>query len=122
MVDPVVPLGRVVEGTTKTFTFEIADNGVGFQPEEIYLSIWDIGSGTTVMAETNLTPIANYVTSVGATTIRLTAANNALINTFLTKVAETHRIMCRWIWSSGTKSGKALFDLAVDPQTKTADA
>ena len=116
-LEPTTYLGRVIEGTSKSFTFTIAHNGTGFQPEALFLSIWDKETGAVILAETALTPIGTYVTGAGVATIFLSTAHNALVNTYLRKETEIHRVMARWTWTSsaGAEAGKAMFDIKVDP-------
>jgi len=122
--DVVLGLGRIVAGTSKSFSFTIQENLTPFVPTNLFITIYDEATGQIVNTknEFELTPVGDYVNVSGLATVPLSPADNTLLNTLLKPVAEVHRIRMRWTWSGGTKVGKGLAYLTVEPQDKERDA
>lgn len=90
-------------------------DGTGLQPDQLYFSLWDVASGTTINSRLNieLTPVGNYVDASGNLTHKLTRADNVMIDS--TKKKEVHRLRYYWIYNSTTDKGSAIVDFEVGP-------
>lgn len=101
-------LGLVYEAASGLVrgTFKDVATDIGLQPATLNVKVYDRDTGTVLRADAALTPVSTYVTSAGALTFYLTAADNAIITAG--KDSEIHVILFTWTWTAqaATQTGK----------------
>jgi hypothetical protein len=125
MSHDVTSLGRIDEGET----CQIGGNADAILTDEtgtavpaasltaFTVTVYDVATGTVIVNARNvLNANGGTVTSGGLWSIRLEAADNALLNQ--ARATEVHRVYLEWTWSGGTRKGRQEYDLTVDNLTK----
>lgn len=127
MSHDVTSLGRIDEGET----CQIGGNADAILTDEtgtpipaasltaFTVTVYDVATGTVLVAPRNvLNAGGGTVGTDGRWTIRLDAADNALLNQ--ARRTETHRVYLEWTWSGGARKGRQEFDLTIDNLQKVS--
>lgn len=91
----------IYEGATGLITGILKDTGtgLGLQPQTLSVLIYDRDSGTVILTDTPLAPVATYVDAGGNLIYYISAANNTILDNV--KQQEIHVARFTWTWTAG---------------------
>jgi len=91
-----------LEGTTPSIEFDIVDpeTGVGFQPQDLRLTLWNAKDGAIVNGRSG-SVILTSVDAQGHVKFWLTAADMAILDA--TMITEVRRALFTWSWLNGER-------------------
>lgn len=120
-MDPINDLGTTIAGATGVISFTILESGSPLVPTNLWVTIYDEESGTSILTKTALSPVGTYVNGSGVLTYQVALSHSGLVSTDLEPKAEFHRFLFEWDWLSGARVGKWLGRIRVEPDTKQPD-
>lgn len=126
MTDRVVVKKPVFQGTTPRITFTIKDeDGIGFQPETLVLSIYDYDDSVdpptdSLINSRNDVDVLAACDSGGNVAYWLTAADTDLdVPDRETAICPQRRLLFVWTWDAGAKVGAHEIIIPIRPNRET---
>lgn len=135
-MDPIFVIKkRILQGTTPKLTFQVLDDAVpavGFQPDTLVMSIYDVTPSTSNVApmpavssaivnDREDVDVSAFCDASGNVEVVLEADDTELTSTQVERCTAKgirRLVLFEWTWTSPERVGKGLFDLTIFPTYK----
>lgn len=106
------------ERTTPLLEFDIVDeNGVGFKPETLTLTLYDVESGAIVNSK-SAEDVLSSCDDAGHVAYWFAIADTAIQLHRTGKTQETRRALFRWTWSAGARAAAHEIEFTVEDNSQ----